>query len=78
MQATIAGITALQAAAGVTEDSLLNFVVSDGATLVATRFASENTQVSVQHAPLILTGGLPCFAHTTASPGRNEKRVSLE
>ena len=45
-QATIASITAFQAAAGVTDDSLLNFVVSDGATLVATRFASENTQVS--------------------------------
>ena len=43
-QATIASITELQAAAGVTDESLLNFVVSDGATLVATRFASENTQ----------------------------------
>ncbi len=55
MQATIASITAFQAAAGVTDDSLLNFVVSDGATLVATRFASENTQVGTSRLTQFMT-----------------------
>lgn len=45
MQATIAAITELQVAAGIQETSLLNFVVSDGVTLVATRYASEGSQV---------------------------------
>ena len=40
-QATLASITAAQEAAAVTEVSLLNFVVSDGATLVATRYVSR-------------------------------------
>lgn len=41
VQATVATITELQAEAGVTDVSLLNFVVSDGATLVATRYVSR-------------------------------------
>ncbi len=40
-QATIASVTAAQAAAGVAEVSLLNFAVSDGATLIATRWVSH-------------------------------------
>jgi hypothetical protein len=39
-QATIAAITELQQAVGVMEISLLNFVVSDGSNLIATRFVS--------------------------------------
>ena len=42
MQATVATITLVQEEAGeTTEVSLLNFVVSDGPTLVATRYASR-------------------------------------
>ena len=43
-QATLASITAAQEAAAVTEVSLLNFVVSDGATLVATRYVSRDDE----------------------------------
>ena len=41
LQATIATITRIQAATGIIDVSLLNYVVSDGATLVATRFVSH-------------------------------------
>lgn len=37
-QATVATILEVQAAHGVTATSLLNFVISDGATMIATRF----------------------------------------
>ena len=40
-QATFAAITAAQTEAGVAEVSLLNFAVSDGATLIATRYVSH-------------------------------------
>ena len=43
-QATLATITAAQEEAAVTEVSLLNFVVSDGSTLVATRFVSHEEE----------------------------------
>ena len=43
-QATLASITAAQEEAAVTEVSLLNFVVSDGATLVATRYVSRDDE----------------------------------
>ena len=46
LQATIAAITELQTAAGIKETSLLNFVVSDGITTVATRYASEGSQAA--------------------------------
>lgn len=38
----MATITKLQVEAGVTDVSLLNFVVSDGATLIATRYVSRD------------------------------------
>ena len=41
MQATIATISRIQEEHGITETSLLNFVVSDGQTTVATRFVSK-------------------------------------
>ena len=41
MQATLASIRNAQEGAAVTEVSLLNFVVSDGSTLVATRYVSH-------------------------------------
>ena len=41
MQATLASIRKAQEGAAVTEVSLLNFVVSDGSTLVATRYVSH-------------------------------------
>lgn len=40
-QTTIAVICSVTGEAGTTENSLLNFVVSDGATLIATRFSSK-------------------------------------
>jgi hypothetical protein len=40
-QATFAAITAAQQEAGVAEVSLLNFALSDGATLLATRYVSH-------------------------------------
>ena len=43
-QATLATITAAQEEAAVAEVSLLNFVVSDGSTLVATRFVSHEEE----------------------------------
>ncbi len=43
-QATLATITAAQEQAAVIEVSLLNFVVSDGSTLVATRFVSHKEE----------------------------------
>ncbi len=43
VQDTIHTIGSLQAAAGVTDTSLLNFVVSDGTCLVCTRFVSPET-----------------------------------
>ena len=43
-QATLASITKAQNGAAVTEVSLLNFVVSDGSTLVATRFVSHEDE----------------------------------
>lgn len=43
-QATLASITKAQNGAAVTEVSLLNFVVSDGSTLVATRFVSHDNE----------------------------------
>jgi len=42
IEATVATITKLQVEAGVTDVSLLNFVVSDGATLIATRYVSRD------------------------------------
>lgn len=44
LQATFASITEAQQAAGITEVSLLNFVVSDGSTLVATRYVSHEEE----------------------------------
>jgi len=38
----VASVTSFQKEAGETEVSLLNFVVSDGATLVATRYVSRD------------------------------------
>jgi glutamine amidotransferase len=46
LQAAIATISRVQAEAGVTETSLLNFVVSDGETLVATRYVSHETEAA--------------------------------
>jgi predicted glutamine amidotransferase/WD40 repeat protein len=46
LQAAIATISRVQAEAGVTETSLLNFVVSDGETLVATRYVSHKTEAA--------------------------------
>ncbi len=43
-QATIATIMSVSAAEGVTATSLLNFVVSDGATMVATCFTSSDDE----------------------------------
>ena len=40
-QATIASITKCQQEAGITEVSLLNFVVSDGHNMIATRYVSH-------------------------------------
>ncbi len=44
MQATIATITKCQQEAGVTEVSLLNFVVSDGVNMIATRYVSHDSE----------------------------------
>ena len=44
MQATIATITKCQQEAGVTEVSLLNFVVSDGINMIATRYVSHDSE----------------------------------
>ena len=44
VQATLATITKAQEEAAVAEVSLLNFVVSDGATLVATRYVSRDDE----------------------------------
>ncbi len=44
VQATFASITAAQEAAGITEVSLLNFAVSDGSTLIATRYVSHEDE----------------------------------
>jgi len=44
MQATIATISRIQHEAGITDTSLLNFVVSDGKTMVATRYVSNDEQ----------------------------------
>lgn len=41
-QATIASITKCQQEAGITEVSLLNFVVSDGHNMIATRYVSHD------------------------------------
>lgn len=43
-QATFASITAAQEEAGITEVSLLNFAVSDGSTLIATRYVSHEDE----------------------------------
>lgn len=42
IEATVATITEFQAAEGITDVSLLNFVVSDGKTLIATRYVSAD------------------------------------
>ncbi len=44
LQATIATITKCQQEAGVTEVSLLNFVVSDGINMIATRYVSHDSE----------------------------------
>ena len=44
MQATFASITAAQEEAGITEVSLLNFAMSDGSTLIATRYVSHEDE----------------------------------
>ena len=44
VQATIATITKCQQEAGVTEVSLLNFVMSDGINMIATRYVSHDTE----------------------------------
>lgn len=44
MQATIATITACQQERGITEVSLLNFVVSDGVNMIATRYVSHESE----------------------------------
>ena len=44
LQATIATITRSQQEAGVTEVSLLNFVVSDGTNMIATRYVSHDSE----------------------------------
>lgn len=44
LQATFATITAAQETAGITEVSLLNFCVSDGSTLIATRYVSHEDE----------------------------------
>jgi predicted glutamine amidotransferase len=52
MQAAVATVVAVQAAAGVAATSLLNFVVSDGATMIATRFVypEADTAASLYYA----------------------------
>jgi glutamine amidotransferase len=42
-QATIATITSIQRQKGVTETSLLNYIMSDGNCMIATRFVSPET-----------------------------------
>lgn len=44
MQATIATISACQQERGITEVSLLNFVVSDGVNMIATRYVSHESE----------------------------------
>ncbi len=44
VQATFASITAAQEEAGITEVSLLNFAMSDGSTLIATRYVSHEDE----------------------------------
>ncbi|KAK9917148.1 hypothetical protein WJX75_001304 [Coccomyxa subellipsoidea] len=44
IEATFATITAAQETAGITEVSLLNFCVSDGSTLIATRYVSHEDE----------------------------------
>lgn len=44
LQATIATISRIQKEAGVTDLSLLNFVVSDGVTMLATRFVNHDNE----------------------------------
>lgn len=44
VQATIATITACQQERGITEVSLLNFVVSDGVNMIATRYVSHESE----------------------------------
>lgn len=44
VQATIATITKCQQEAGITEVSLLNFVVSDGNNMIATRYVSHDSE----------------------------------
>lgn len=43
LQATIATISRIQAACGVTETSLLNYVISDGVTTLASRYVSSES-----------------------------------
>lgn len=44
LQATIATISACQQERGITEVSLLNFVVSDGVNMIATRYVSHQSE----------------------------------
>ncbi|CAL8463359.1 g2893 [Coccomyxa elongata] len=44
IEATFASITAAQEEAGITEVSLLNFAMSDGSTLIATRYVSHEDE----------------------------------
>lgn len=57
-QATVSDITRFQQEAGETEVSLLNFVVSDGPTLVATRYVSRDdcAAATMYYAEGALTG----------------------
>lgn len=74
-QATIAAITELQTAGGIKETSLLNFVVSDGVTTVATRYASEGSQA----ATLYYAEGrsFQRVANTQRSSGEGEARGNI-
>ena len=73
-QATIAAITQLQAEAGVSETSLLNFVLSDGVTLVATRYASEGSQAATLY--YAEGGSFDRVADSARSSGDGEARAS--
>lgn len=59
MQATIATIARVQREAGITDTSLLNYVVSDGSTLIATRYVSNDSDpaASLYYAGAARAGG---------------------
>ena len=73
-QATIATISRLQHEAGITDTSLLNFVVADGATLVATRFVSNERDAA---ASLYYAGAAGGAAELWGGTGGRAGRVEM-